>query len=236
MLVIAAATGAAWFADGSDALLAAAAGLAGVTALGCFYRALAIGTMSVVAPISASGVALPVVVGIATGDRPSAVQAVGLAAIVLGVVVASRESHESEAHARASRASILLALLAALGFGSFFALSDPASDGSVVWTLVLVRATALPLVAGVALATRARLPERRLGLGIAGVGLIDLTATALIALAQREGALSTVSVLGSMYPVVTVMLAAAVLKERVRPDQLAGIGGALTGVAMVAAG
>jgi drug/metabolite transporter (DMT)-like permease len=236
IVAVAAGSGEPWFADAGDAWLAAGAGLAGVTALGCFYRALAIGTMSVVAPISASGVALPVVVGLATGDRPSAAQSVGLAAIVVGVVLASRETHDDADAAAASRTSVGLALVAALGFGSFFALSDAPSDASVPWTLVLVRSAALPLVLAVVVATRPRVPARRLVAGIALVGCIDLLATALIGLANREGDLSVVSVLGSMYPVTTVLLAAAFLQERLRPSQLAGVAVALLGVAGVAAG
>jgi drug/metabolite transporter (DMT)-like permease len=226
----------AFFDDASDVLLAIAAGLSGVLALGCFYRALAIGTMSVVAPISATGVALPVVVGIATGNRLSAVAAAGMVLIVSGVALASREQHDDDAAAAAGRASIALALVAAVGFGGFFALSDAPADASVPWTLMLVRAAPIPLVA--LLASRARRPAvgSRFLLGVAGIGTIDLAATALIAVANTKGELSIVSVLGGMYPVATVLLAAGVLHERVRASQLAGIVLALVGVAAVAAG
>jgi drug/metabolite transporter (DMT)-like permease len=235
--VIALAVGEPFFDDTSDVISAVGAGLAGVLALGCFYRALAIGTMSVVAPISSAGVALPVVVGLVTGDRPSTAAAVGLAAIVAGVVLASRELHEDAEAQRASRASIVLALLAAIGFGGFFVLTDAPADASVTWTLVLVRAAPLPVVAALVLLTRpSPAPPRRLALGIAAVGTIDLAATAFIALANTKGALSIVSVLGAMYPVVTVLLAAAFLHERLRPPQWAGVALALSGVALVAAG
>jgi drug/metabolite transporter (DMT)-like permease len=236
IVAVALATQPAWFADNGDALLALAGGLSGVLGLGLFYRALAIGTMSVVAPISASGVALPVVVGLATGDRPSAIAAAGLAAIVVGVILASREVHEDESAARAGRASVLLALASAVGFGGFFALTDPASDASKLWTLVLARGAALPFLVAIVAARRPVLPPRRLGLGVALVGTIDLAATAFIVLANTEGDLSVVSVLGSMYPVTTVLLAAAFLHERLLPPQLAGVGLALGGVALVAAG
>jgi drug/metabolite transporter (DMT)-like permease len=235
ILTVALAAGKPWFDDAGDAALAAAGGISGVLGLGMFYRALAIGTMSVVAPISASGVALPVVVGIATGDRPSTAASLGLAAIVIGVILASREVHEDEHAARAGRTSVLLALLSAVGFGGFFALTDPASDASVLWTLVLIRAAPLPLVAAVVAVTRPAFPPRRLVAGIALVGCIDLAATALIAVANTKGDLSVVSVLGSMYPVTTVLLAAAVLHERLLALQLAGVGLALGGVALVAA-
>jgi drug/metabolite transporter (DMT)-like permease len=225
-----------WFDEGGNAALAAAGGLSGVLALGLFYRALAIGTMSVVAPISACGVALPVVVGLATGDRPSTAAAVGLVSIVVGVILASREAHVDAEAARAGRTSVLLALASAVGFGGFFALTDPASDDSLLWTIVMVRTAALPLLVLLVAVLRPAFPVRRLGTGILLVGTIDLAATALISIANTKGDLSVVSVLGSMYPVVTVLLAAAVLHERLLPPQLAGVALALTGVALVAAG
>ena len=98
-------------------LFALGAGVAGAVALGCFYRALAIGTMSIVAPISSTGVALPVIVGIATGDRPSLLVVAGLVVAVVGVLLASREQHDDAEQAAAGRAAAWLALVAAVGFG-----------------------------------------------------------------------------------------------------------------------
>jgi drug/metabolite transporter (DMT)-like permease len=234
--VVAVIWGGPFFDDAQDFWSAVGAGLSGVLALGCFYRALAIGTMSVVAPISSAGVALPVIVGIATGNRPSAITTLGLVAIVVGVVLASREEHDGAEATAAGRTALGLALLAAVGFGGFFVLIDAPADVSVPWTLVVSRGAAVPLVALVILHTRPAFPTARLGLGIAAVGCVDLLATALLSLAQTEGDLSIVSVLGGMYPVVTVLLAAAVLGERVRPPQLVGIVCALGGVGAVAAG
>jgi len=228
-----------FFSDARDFWSATAGGLSGVLALGCFYAALSIGTMSVVAPISSAGVALPVVVGVLTGDRPSVVSALGLVAIVAGVVLASREQHADAAQAAASRRAIVLALISAVGFGGFFALTDAPADASVPWTLVLARGAAMPFIAAVILAWRpapdAR-PGRHLALGLAAVGTIDLMATALVAIANTKGDLSVVSVLGGMYPVMTVLLAGVVLKERVAPPQMLGIALALGGVGAVAAG
>src|SRR3954447_23354660 len=119
------------------AILSVVAGVGGVIALGCFYRALAIGTMSIVAPISATGVTLPVVVGIATGDRLSTIVAAGLAVTFVGVLLASREQHDDAERAAAGNLSVVLALVAAVGFGSYFVMSDAAADDSVLWLLVL---------------------------------------------------------------------------------------------------
>jgi drug/metabolite transporter (DMT)-like permease len=219
-------------------LLALAAGAAGVTALGCFYAALARGTMSVVAPIGATGVALPVVVGLAGGDSPSAVAALGLAAAAVGCVLASRETTEGGEAAPRDRSVLLLAGLAAVGFGTFFVLFDRAAEDSELWALTLLRVVAIPLVGPLALAALRgpEPPAGRLVLPVLAVGVVDMAATACLALANNEGELSVVSVLGSLYPVVTVVLAGLVLHERLRPAQLAGVGLALTGVVLVAAG
>jgi drug/metabolite transporter (DMT)-like permease len=236
ILAVALLSGASFFDSTQDALSAIGGGLSGIVGLGCFYRALAIGTMSVVAPISAAGVALPVVVGVATGNRPSAVTAAGLVAIVAGVVLASREEHDSAQAAAAGRTALLLALVSAVGFGGFFALTDAPADASVPWTLVLSRAAAVPFVVAIIAYNKPAFPAPRFGFAVACVGCIDLLATSLIAIANTKGELSVVSVLGGMYPVMTVLLAAAVLHERVRRPQVAGIVLALGGVACVAAG
>lgn len=222
----------------SRALLAGlGAGAAGVAALGAFYRALAIGTMSIVAPISASGVTLPVIVGLATGDAPSAMASAGLALTVAGVMLASRESeHPGTGHPPASRTAIALALLAAVGFGTFFIAYDVASDGSVLWAMLVARSVAVPFVGGLVLARGVTLPRGRDLAALCAAGMLDLTATGLYALANRHGDLSVVSVVGSLYPVATVLLARAVLHERIAPLQAAGVMAALAGVGLVAAG
>jgi drug/metabolite transporter (DMT)-like permease len=218
-------------------ILSVLAGATGALALGVFYKALAVGTMSIVAPISATGVTLPVVVGLATGDRPSALQAVGLAVTAAGVVLASREVG-IDAPASARRA-IPLALVAALGFGTYFTLSDGAADESVLWLLLAGRATAVVLL-GLLLATRARrdarLPGRRDLLLIAGIGAMDLAATGLYGVANTHGPLSIVAIVGAIYPVTTVLLARVVLRERLQRSQAVGVALAFAGVAAVAGG
>ena len=175
------------------------------SALGAFYRALAIGTMSVVAPISASGVTLPVAVGLATGDAPSSLQAAGLALTVVGVVLASREPRT-----RASRAARLArehrrsrsSPRSASGRSSRCPTARPTT--SVLWLLVISRATAVVLLVGVLAAMRARrrapAGARRSACSRSSASL-DLAATGLYALANTKGALSIVAVVGSLYPV-----------------------------------
>ena len=201
------------------ALLAMVAGVAGVIALGCFYRALSIGTMSIVAPISATGVALPVVVGIATGDRLSTIVAAGLAVTVVGRRARlARAATTTPSGPRPARLSVGLALVAAVGFGSYFVLSDAAADDSVLWLLVLSRIIPVPALAAlrVARAGCARRPRAARSILVAA-GTLDCGATALYGVANTKGALSIVSVVGSLYPVMTLILARAVLGERIRP-------------------
>jgi drug/metabolite transporter (DMT)-like permease len=223
--------------DGRTLLFSIVAGVCGLSALAAFYRALSIGTMSIVAPISATGITLPVVVGLASGDMLSAVVAAGLVVTFAGVLLASREEALEEERAHASRTAIVLAVAAAAGFGGYFVFSDVAADGSILWLLTLGRLAVLPVVALVAcrqghslIAPAAHRPV------LIGAGLVDLGATALYGLANTHGALSIVSVIGSLYPVVTILLARVVLHERITRTQTAGVAAALVGVAMVSAG
>ncbi|HWC25577.1 MAG TPA: DMT family transporter [Solirubrobacteraceae bacterium] len=220
-------------------LAALGAGLVGIAGLAAFYRALAIGTMSIVAPIAATGVSLPVIVGLIGGDDPGPVRATGLALAVVGIVVASREDDGGAADARQQRLSVLLAIVAGIGFGSYFVLAEVGSSGDVAWTLVLSRVVALPLLAAIALVALRRGAARPVGptlAALAAIGLLDLGATAAYNHASTIGELSSVAVASSLYPVTTVMLAALLLGERVRGVQRIGVVVALAGVLLIAAG
>lgn len=225
------------FPSGHTVVLSMAAGIAGMFGLGALYRALAVGTMSVVAPISACGVAIPVIVGLATGDALSTVVAAGLACAFTGIILASLEvTEESAQERRANRQGVLFALVAAVGFGSYFVLADGAADDSVLWLLLLARASMLPLVIGAVLVRRLALPQGRTRPALIVAGSFDVAATALYGVAATKGALSIVSVVGSLYPVATVLLARAVLHERLHRLQAAGVLIAFLGVALIAAG
>jgi drug/metabolite transporter (DMT)-like permease len=211
-------------------------------ALAAFYRGLAIGTMSVVAPISATGAAVPVLVGLAEGERPGVLQVAGMAAALVGVILAARECEPAEdegaEHREAGRAAIVLALVAAAGFGTFFVGVDRASaTAEVPWVIVVSRSCSLVLVLVAALVARPDLPRDAPSFGaLAMVGVLDLSANGLFALATTEGLLSVVAVLGSLYPAVTVVLARFVLAERVSGSQQVGIGLTLAGVVAISAG
>jgi drug/metabolite transporter (DMT)-like permease len=217
-------------------LPAVAAGIGGIAGLAAFYRALAIGTMSIVAPISATGVSVPVVVGIASGDRPAALQVAGILAAIAGVVLASRE-RSAGSERKIARASIGLALLAAIGFGGYFVGMRSSARADVLWALLAARGAGvigLLLVVGV---RREAVGAGRDALAaLAAIGLLDLAANGLYAIASRHGALSEVAVAASLYPVATVLLARALLGERVRRVQEVGIVTAIAGVVLIAAG
>ena len=223
--------------DGRTILYAAIAGAAGTSALGAFYRALAVGTMSIVAPISATGVMLPVIVGLVSGDEMTVVIGAGMAVAIIGVLLASREEVEELERRGPQRPAVLLALAAAVGFGLYFTFGDIAADGSVLWLLAIGRLIALPFITALLLRARATFvppPTDRWQLAL--IGCADLIATGLYGVATTKGALSVVAVVGSLYPVVTVLLARAVLHERIARLQAVGVALALLGVAMVSAG
>ena len=218
-------------------LPAVGGGLAGIAALTSFYRALAIGTMSVVAPIAATGVSVPVVVGIARGDHPAASQLIGIVIAVIGVVLASREHGPGVEDRGASRASVALALLAAAGFGCYFVGVQSSARADPMWALLASRVAGVALLlvvaavqGGIAVARPGRLWP------LALMGVLDVSATGFYAVATRHGLLSVVSVAASLYPLATVLLARVVLGERVRRVQELGIAAALAGVVLMAAG
>jgi uncharacterized membrane protein len=218
---------------GEAIALAAAAGLAGALGLGALYRGMAVGAMAVVAPISSAAAVIPVVVGLVMGDRPSALQLVGMAVVLGGVALASREPGVG---GRRLAAGVPLALLAALGFGLYFLLIDPASDDGAAWAVLVARSASAVAAGTLALALRSGLPRRADLPLLVTVGIFDVSANAMLAVALTKGLVGLVAVLSSLYPVVTVLLARAVLGERVAPAQRAGVALALGGVAVIAAG
>lgn len=225
--------------DAEHALYAALAGVVGILGLGAFYRGLAAGAMSIVAPVSATAAVVPLGVGLAQGERPSLLQGAGVGLALAGVVLASREAEEEARRGSRLAAGFGFALLAAVGFGLFFVALDAASagDADVFWVILLLRAVSSVLVVGTAVALRPRLPRGTANLAaLAVVGCLDMTANALFAAASTRGLVSVVSVLASLYPVVVVALARSVLHERIARAQQAGIALALAGVGLISVG
>ncbi|HSL09771.1 MAG TPA: DMT family transporter [Actinomycetota bacterium] len=232
-------------------------GLAGAIGLASLYKGLAVGRMSIVAPIAALSGVVPVIAGFAQGERPGAVQLAGMAIAGVGIVLAVRSPAPDHAIAavgpdlavapvgdagqerrRATTAGFGYALSAAVFLGFLVTSLDAAGDASPVWATMMVRLVSVPLFV-VAWFVRGRggpALSRRDVVVLAVVGLFDNGANVLFAIAAREGLLSLVSVLGSLYPVSTVLLARVFLHERLGRIQTVGVAAAFVGVALIAVG
>ena len=224
--------------SGGDFAIAAAAGFASAAGLAAFYQAMALGTISVVAPIAATGVLVPVAFGIADGEVPGLAALIGAALAVVGVVVLSYEEDESTGVGKSPiRISILLALISALGFGLFFTGIDAAAAERPGLAIVGAR---IGGVASIAVALVAVRPPLRPVAGalpaLLAMGFFDVAANFLFALASTQGLLPLVAVGGSTYPAFTIALAHVLLGERLARPQRAGVVLALAGVVAVAAG
>lgn len=224
VLLFAAAVALGGDASGGDLALGALGGLAGAAGVGLLYQALAIGPMSAVAPVTALlAAAVPVAAGFAKGERPGAAVLVGMLAALVAIVLVSAEGGGS--YRPSDPRGVLLALGAGLGFGLFFVALSYTDDGSGLWPLVGARAASVATVGTLALTRRidALVPPGRTRRLTAGAGALDAAANVLYLLAIREGLLSVVSVLSSLYPVSTVVLARIVLRERYAPLQRVGM-------------
>jgi drug/metabolite transporter (DMT)-like permease len=221
--------------DGTDLAWGVAAGVAGASGLVLFFRTLARGVMSVIAPVTAvTSAAVPVLVGLLGGNRIGLWAAVGIALALAAVVLVSAEGGLSALRA-ARPASLAPALAAGTAFGFFFVLLDRTSEDAGVTPLVAARMASVALVVVLALATRQSLRVTRPALplvALSGVG--DMTANALFLLAtQQEGQLAITGVLASLYPVSTVVLAQVLLRERLAGAQVAGLGTAVAAIVLI---
>lgn len=206
------------------------AGVSGSTGLVAFYTALASGTMGVVAPIASMGVLVTVGLGVASGETPSAWVWVGIAVAVVGIVLASGPEISGAVSAR----PVLLACVAAVAFGVGLFSLDRGSRDSLLMTLWGMRFTSVVIFALAALVLRSVGGVGRAHLlPLAAIGSADLLANTLFATASSRGQVSIASVLGSLYPVATILLARIVLGERLRPIQQIGVVCALVGAGII---
>lgn len=222
----------------ADLWPAAVGGVVGAGAIAALYAALAGGTMGVVAPIAATSAVVPVLAGLVTGERPSALAFAGIVVAIAGAMLAAREPSQGDAP-RTPRRAIVLAVVAAVGIGFVF-VTYAAVEDAPLWAVLIARTASVTALLTAVVVLRPALELRgRGGAGlavIALVGLFDTGANALFTLANERGLLSVTGVLSSLYPVVTVLLAARFLGERLAPAQLAGVAAALGGVGLIALG
>jgi drug/metabolite transporter (DMT)-like permease len=216
-------------------LFAIPASVSGTLGLYAFYRGMAVGAMSVVAPVAGVSAVVPVIVGFAMGDRPSVWQNVGMAAALVGVLLAPREHQEGGG--RRFAAGVGLALLAAVGFGGYFPFMHEAGEADFWWASLVFRSTSFLLIATAVAATRTPVgvPRNDLPL-VVFVGIGDTLGNVLFAASSKHGLVGVTSVLASLYPIVAVVLARFVLDERVDRSQQLGIAATLAGVALISAG
>ncbi|MEU6065160.1 EamA family transporter [Streptomyces sp. NPDC047082] len=232
-----------WAEAGPRLWFAFAAGLVGPVALFAFYKALALGPMGVVSPLATLSVGVPVGVGLCLGERPGLLQVAGIAVAVTGVVLAGGPQLRG---APVQRQTIVLTLVAALGFGTVFALITEASTTVTGLFLALfVQRLTNVAVGGAALYVSVRRGGAALPEGgfpwpslpaLAFVGLADVAANGTYSVAAQHGPVTVAAVLASLYPVVTALAARGFLSERLRAVQAAGAGLALLGTLLLATG
>ena len=216
------------------------AGIAVAAGIGLLYRALAVGKMTLVAPATAvAAVVIPLTAAMALGERPGARALAGIALAVVAIVLVSQQRADTAPgeHAAASdrRAGLGLALLAGVGIGLFFIALSRTEPAAGLWPLLVARGGTVAVFALSALATgrSLRMPPAVAAMTITA-GVIDMGANALYLLATYHGQLSVVATLTSLYPASTVLLALAVLGERLNALQGAGIVCALIAVLLIA--
>ncbi|WP_185746755.1 MULTISPECIES: EamA family transporter [Mycolicibacter] len=218
-------------------------GLASGLALGLggwwFYAALGSGPIAVVSPVSAVLTAgVPVVIGVLQGERPGTVAAAGIVLALVAVALVSRQATDEDIRPhRFTRKVAWLTVGAGVAFGLDFVFIHEAPADSGLWPLAFARVAAAVLVVTAATgAGELRVPTgATLRLALLA-GLADTGANVAMLLALRGSELSLASVLISLFPAVTVVLAIVVLRERVHRGQLVGMVAAVVSVAMITAG
>lgn len=217
-------------------LLAVVGGVAGVAAMFFLYRGLSIGSMAIVAPISATGVILPVIVSLAGGDNPSFLQKIGIAVAIIGSVLASREKNDDGNSSRLST-GVGLAVGSAIAAGIFFVVMDQASEVDPYWAAFLMRFSYFVCLIIIFLLKRPVVQAGKVHMpAIIVLGICDALAGFAYALATTRGMLGLVAVVGALYPAVTVLLSMMVLQERPQRAQFIGVLLAVGGVTFISAG
>jgi drug/metabolite transporter (DMT)-like permease len=215
-------------------LYAAAAGVAEGVGVAALYRGLAVGTMSLVAPVASVAPALPLVAGWLLGEVPGPVQIVGLLLAVTGVVLTSCRARRPGQGPSKVASSAFYGLLSAAGFGVFFVALDIAAEASIPWALFVARFSAVLALFAFASSGRFRLVPGRADLPLLfAIGVVIVAADAMYATATTVGLLGIVAVVGALHTVVTIGLARVILKERIARWQQLGIVACVAGVLII---
>ncbi len=214
----------------ADFIWGAIAGLFGLVGILLLFQAFAAGRMGIVAPVSGVlATALPVLFNAATQGLPSALQLVGFAVALVGIWLLSRPEHIG-----GRPAGLGLAILAGVCFGSFFITLDQVSKASMFWPLIAGRVASCAALLLFALATRRALPVRGLPWGLFSLaGILDVAGNVFFLLALQNGRLDVASVLGSLYPAVTAILARLTIKETITRLQVMGVTAAMIAIVLI---
>ncbi len=208
-------------------------GPVGIMAMYLLYKSMAIGTMSILAPISATGVILPVIWGIVHGDSLSGLSMVGITITILGSILAVME-RGIQGNQIILTKGLGLSVGSALFVGIYFILMDVACANNPIWASMIMRASTLFVLIPLLFFVRVKINTVRAQYPyIVLMGIMDTMAAFCFAIATSKGMLSEVAVISSLYPVVTVALSAVIVKERIHRIQYSGVFLALTGVMLI---
>ena len=221
---------------GRTVALAIAAGAATGVGVTMFFHALSIGVIGTVAPITCAGTSVPVIWGLAQGERPSVGQLLGVALAIAGVVVIARASaDESTTPATNARLALILAIASAFTLGFYYVIAGEATDAGPLWFAALGQIFAATPLVLLAMVRRAPVPPRREFRALLGIAMANGAGWLLSVSALRHGLLSVVSVLIALYPALTVLFARIFLSERLSRLQKAGAVIVFAGVGLIAA-
>jgi drug/metabolite transporter (DMT)-like permease len=230
--ILVAARGDPW--PGARILLAVPAAAASTLGLIAFLRGMSIGALSLVTPIAGASSIVPVVFGLGTGETLGLSRLLGIAAAVVGVMLVSYTRLNGSLDVTRGAG---LAVVAALAFGLYFPPMHAAAEVDPYWALLVFRLGSFTLAAAIGMFLMTAAPGVRDLPLVALAGLLDVGGNLLYALASAaHGLLSIVSVLSTVYPIVTVALATLLLHERPRPAQWLGVVLTLSGVGLISAG
>ncbi len=232
LLVIATVAGG-WTADPGYWPWAILASISGLIAMIAFYTALAEGPMGLVSPLASLSVLVPLSIALLAGETPTSVQILGIVLAVMGILLASGPELSGAESAR----PLALSVLAAIAFGIVIVALAQGSQTNALMTITAMRVITVMILLVVLLVVRHAGGVGRRDLApLAVLGVLDAGGNLLLAVATTMALLSITSVLGSLYPVVTAVLAAIFLHERLRPVQYVGVVAAMIGVVLIASG
>lgn len=220
----------------ADLAWGAATGLAGGIGLALLYRGLAVGLMSVVAPVTAvCAVIIPVAVGFALGERPTGIAAAGVVLALVAIVLISQSGEAAEG--RTAGTGVPIAIASGIAIGIFLVCLQRTGRSAGLWPLVPARIVSVSFIAIAGLVARQKLvPRRDSWPMVVGGGALDMVANVFYLVAVRQGSLSIVATLTSLYPAGTILLARIVLRERLRIVQQAGVACAVLAIVLIVAG